>query len=171
MDEADTIAALAELLRCELRLPEEPPHVFVYNGAWNLPELDDMYLYIGILRDDVFAAGQNYANDPVAEQLVEQQRISRSTTYTVDLFSVSTEARRRRFDVTFALQGDAAERLSEARCLRIFRPSNFTDLSDIEASRRLNRFQCQFDVFESAGQTRSVPFMIPQPAPALSIQP
>ena len=167
----DTPALLAELIREQLRLPKTPQRVFVYNAPWPLPKTTDLYIVIGILADDDFGGGVIEKIDPATQQLVEQQTIERATTYTVDVFSVSTEARRRRHEIHFALQGDAAQRLSEAHNLLIFRPTAFVDLSEVEASRRLNRFQTQFQVFEGFGQTRPIPSMTPQLPIQTTIQP
>jgi hypothetical protein len=155
----DTPALIAELIRAQMHLSQDPPRVFVYNSAWPLPDTNDLFVVVGILADDDFGAGLNYAVNPATGDMTAQQVLERTTTYTVDVFSVTTEARRRRHEVHFALQGDAAQVLSEAHGLRIFRPSNFIDLSEIEASRRMNRFQTQFQVFEGFSQTRPVASM------------
>jgi hypothetical protein len=165
----DTIALLATLLREELRLPKLPPRVLVYNTNWDIPQTNDLFLVIGILTDDNFGEGQGYSYDPLSQNLVENQIVARSTTYTVDAFSVTTEARRRRHEILFALQGDAAQRLSERHSLRIFRPTPFVDLSHLEASRRLNRYQTQFAVFEGFGLAKSVPIFTPPFKPEILI--
>jgi hypothetical protein len=165
----DTIALLAGLLRRELCLPELPPRVFVYNTNWDIPATNDLFLVISMLRDENFGGGQGYSYDPVSQELVENQVVARATTYTVDAFSVTTEARRRRHEIFFALQGDAAERLCERHSLSIFRPTNFIDLSYLEASRRLNRYQTQFEVFEGFGLAKPVPILTPPFKPKLLI--
>ena len=73
----DTIALLATLLRRELRLPELPPRVLVYNTNWDIPQTNDLFLVIGILADDNYGEGQGYSYDPVAQNLVENQIVAR----------------------------------------------------------------------------------------------
>ena len=162
----ENVALIAKLIQTQLGIPDDPPRVFTYNTNWDIPSTNDMFVLVSILTDDDFGAGQTYLADPTYG-LVEQQLLERATIYTVDLFSVSTEARDRRQEVLFALQGDAAERLMESKSLRIFRPSPFVDISAVEASRRLNRWQTQFAVFEGYGCTRRVPyFNMPASSPA-----
>lgn len=155
----DVIALIAALLRDELGMPEDPPRVFIYNQNFNLPKATWMFLVVGLLDVDPFGAGQGYAIGADGETLVERSIVSNSWMVTVDALSVSVEARVRLPEITMALTGDASERLMERANLRIFRPSRFVDLSGLEASRRLNRFQTQFAVFSGSGRTKPVPYM------------
>ena len=170
----DILATIAALLRSELGLPETPPRVFIYNGNWPLSKETWMFLVVGLLHAPTVGFGQGYATDPTAAgaPLVEQRILEQSMIVTVDAFSVSTEARVRLPEIMFALQGDAAQRLSEQACLSIFQPSDFVDLSGLEASRRLNRYQTQFAVFQGTGSTRPVPSMQVQtkPYPKILVQ-
>ena len=164
MDDPDTMALLADLLRSEMGFPTDPkdPRVVIYNTNWDVPNTSHLYVVLGVLSDDEFGGGLSYVNDPVTGVLNSQQVLERNTTYTVDLVSVTDEARRRRQEVFFSLQGDAAERLSGTYSFRIFRPTPFIDLSQIEASRRLNRWQTQFQVYQGFAQTKAVPSMFPR---------
>ena len=167
---ADTPALLAELIREQMGIPSKPVRVLVYNSAWELPAVDDLFVIVGVQSDDNFGSTDSLVQDPVTGALNNQQGLERATVYTVDLLSVTTEARRRRHEVIFALQGEAAQSLSEQYGLRIFRPSQFMDLSEIEGPRRMNRFQTQFTVFEGYGQVRPVPSMTTS-GPRTEIQP
>ncbi len=158
--ESPTLPALiAELLRDQLGIPRTPPRVFVYNTNWDIPKITSMFLSVAILGEDNYGAGSGYGLDGTTHDLIETQQLAQSFTITVDAFSANTEARRRLPEIFFALTGDAAERLMESNNLRIFRPQPFQDLSQLEASRRLNRFQTQFAVYQSAGASRPVPYM------------
>jgi hypothetical protein len=155
----DVIALIAGLLREQMGFPLQPPRVFIYNENWKLPQTTVMFLLVSLLNAQIYGAGSGYAIDATGENLMNQQQLARANIVTVDALSESTEARLRLPEVFFALQGDASERLAERYNLSIFRPTDFVDLSGLEASRRLNRFQTQFSVFQSTGQSRQVPSM------------
>lgn len=155
----DVPALIAGLLRDQLGLPKTPPRVFIYNTNWNIPKATWMFLLVSLLDAPVYGAGSGYGLDPVTHELTETQEMARSFLVTVDAFSQSTEARERLPEIFFALTGDAAERLSEQKGLRIFRPEQWHDLSQVEASRRLNRWQTQFSVYQSSGRRGPVPYM------------
>ena len=153
----DTIEVLARLLRSELGFPDTPPRVFVYNTTWNIPSEEWMFLVIGMLHDRTIGHSLRY-DYSVENELVENQATSRLTRFTVDVFSVNYEARRRYPEILFALQGQAAEQVSEKYNFRIGRPTDFLDLSHLEASRRLNRFQTEFTVTEASVRRRNVDY-------------
>lgn len=169
---ADLPALIAKLIETELGFSSASKRVMVYNQRWNIPQTDDLFIVVGVLNEDNFGAGSGYRYDPVAEQLNNVQILEQSITLTIDAFSKSTEARRRLQEIFFALDGDAAQRLSEQYSLRINRPTAFLDLSHLEASAMLNRFQTQVAVFQGTGQSKAVPSMIPaKPLIKTRIQP
>ena len=106
---ADTPALLAELIREQMGIQSKPVRVLVYNSAWELPAVDDLFVIVGVQSDDNFGSTDSLVQDPVTGALNNQQGLERATVYTVDLLSVTTEARRRRHEVIFALQGEAAQ--------------------------------------------------------------
>ena len=152
-------------------VPATPPRVFIYNSDWTIPKTTDMFLVVGVLNDDPFGQGQGYKSDPVGGGLLETNIVENLLTLTIDAFSVTRESFRRLPEITMALTGDAAERLMECRSLRIFRPGPFRDLSALEASRRLNRYQCTVDVIEGHGAQRTVPYFTKPAIKALLVQP
>ena len=167
----DTVQEIAGLLREQLCIPANPPRVFIYNSDWTIPKTTDMFLVVGVLTGDPFGQGQGYKSDPVTGGLLETNIVENLLTLTIDAFSVTRESFRRQSEIAMALTGDAAERLMERLSIRIFRPSAFRDLSALEASRRLNRYQRTVDVIEGFGAQRQVPYFTTPARKALLVQP
>lgn len=155
-------ALIAGLIRDELGLPQNPPQVVTYNSNLEVPANTRIYVVVGYLVKDNYGEGSGYANSPDGTELLNNQQVASANIVTVDAFSVSGEAWDRLNEITMALTGDSAERLAEQNSLQIYRPTDWSDLSAVEASRRLNRYQCQFAVYQSASRSRPVPFMEPK---------
>lgn len=166
----ETIAVLAELMRVQLGFAHQPPRIFIYNSGWKIPTQDWLFLELACLTDREYGASLKYdPNDPV-NGLDEIQTSNQQVLYSIDLFSRNTEARARRQEVRFALQGTVAEQAMEKHGIRIGRPTQFQDISHVEGGSRLNRWTAQFNVLEAASSVRPVlyfdQFQIP-PAPIL----
>lgn len=145
---------LFRLLRSELGFPEDPPRIFIYDTNWDIPPQEWMFVVIAVLAGRRFAGSLRY--DTQVPGLDEYQTVSRQTRFTVDVFSVNSEALDRLDDIYFALRGTAAEQVQEKYGFKIGRPTDFVDLSALEASRRLKRYQCEFSVLRTSSRKRSV---------------
>jgi hypothetical protein len=171
----DILPIIGTFLRDQLGLPINPPRVFVYNDNWDIPRTDDMFVVVGELGADNYGQGNGYfpgVKDQEGQQpVMERSIVQQSVIVTVDLWSVSREARLRCPEVIALLQGDAAERLMDQYSIRIFRPDAFRDISKVEASRRLNRFTTHFAVFNGSGFSREVPSMTPTLPVKITVQP
>ena len=168
----ETIAILAELIRTYFGFDRTPPRVVIYNSGWLIPEIPGLFIELSIISDKEYAAGLTYADPPDGSPpgLNEEQTSNQQVLYAIDLFSKNSEARSRRNEVRFALQGTIAEMAMERHAIRIGRPTAFQDISQVEASRRLNRWQALFNVLDKSSSCRPIPyfdqFQIP-PAPIL----
>ena len=120
-------------------------HCYIYNNKWREINDKNMYLVIGIDSEDVIANNLKYSR--TEDKLISHSSIIIQTSFFVDFFSYSTEARRRRFEVLSYLSSDDCEFYQEQMGYRVYRiPSGFRDLSTEEGNKILNRFRIDFKV-------------------------
>ena len=165
---ADPLKLLRALLVTELNVAAD--RVFVYNSKWNIPADDGLFVLVSFLRGKPYSTGRWY--EDTADGLKEIQEMAVQETYTIDLFSRSAEARDRRNDVLFALNSTAAQQMCETYSMKIGDlPTAFNDLSHIEASARLNRYQLTFNVLRIERRERVAPYYSDLTSPSLLIEP
>ena len=120
-------------------------HCYIYNNKWRDINDKNMYLVIGIDSEDVIANNLKYSR--IDDKLISHSSIIIQTSFFVDFFSYSTEARRRRFEVLSYLSSDDCEFYQEQMGYRVYRIlSEFRDLSIEEGNKILNRFRIDFKV-------------------------
>jgi len=156
--EFELIKVLAELLRTELDLTVAPPRVFIYNQKWNIPDDDGLFVNVSFLSDRVFSSNSTIVNDPLSDTgMTEELSTNVQETYQIDVFSRDNSARLRKHEVIFALRSLAAQQACETYSFKIGSiPSSFIDLSQIEASARLNRYALRFNLLRGYSRTKSI---------------
>lgn len=138
----ETIEIFCELISTEMSAPVNA--VQIYNQKRRLPTTKGYFVDVAIVGEHVFAsnsrAAPQFAN-PELEDLLSTQTVNVQEMIQVDIFSYDDSARVRKYDLLFALSGDAAQRKAEQYAFKIARiPQSFVAASEVEASARLNRF-------------------------------
>ena len=159
-DPSPTLANwLAILLRNQMG--GEQDQVVIYNQAWKLPPDKRWYLVIAYLAGAPYAYSKRYLDTPTTpdQGLVECQSVNVRETYTFTLFSETSEARLRMNDIHFALNSDEAERMMAKHAFRIANlPVSFVDVSEVEATARLNRYESTVNILTVHTRQRNTPF-------------
>lgn len=155
---------LADLIQEGLGVP--PGIVAIYNSQRRIPPKLGFFVDVAILGFAPFAVATRPTNDPSEPEVVAVQTIAQREIYQIDIFSADDSARLRKIDMLFALTSVAAQQQSERHSFRIANiPASFVDASEIEASRRLNRFALTVTVLRSYSKAETVPtfsqFQIP----------
>ena len=167
----EILAILAELFRFELNLPQNPPRVFIYNQPWKIPPIKGLFVEVALLSPMPYAGSLSY--DGSGDGLNEVRTINSRDIYTVDLFSVDESARRNCFRAISALNSTRAQQLCEQYSFKFGTlPTAFQDISEIEATRRLNRYQATFTVLSAETFIQPVDYYNNfKGSPVLTIQP
>jgi len=154
---------LAQLLIDQLGLNKNPdvPQVFIYNQKWEIPTVDGLFISIALLSEKIFGTSNRQYWSPQdnngAGGMREEITQNVQETYTIDLFSRDASARQLRFQVVAALHSTEAQQLCEQYSFKIAtQPTSFIDLSEVEASARLNRYQCTLNVLRSYLQDNAI---------------
>jgi hypothetical protein len=140
---ADPLKVLRTVIVTETGLADD--RVLLYNTKWNLPQDDGMFIVLSIVGSQVIATGKQHVHD--AQGLLEVQETILSDEIAVDVFSKAYEARDRRHEVIWALNSDTMQRACEVDALKVSDfPTDFRDLSFLEANARINRYHLTFRV-------------------------
>jgi hypothetical protein len=152
----ETIVVLADLFQQQLDLPAD--RVFIYNQKWKIPPDDDIFIVVSLLTMKPYGSYRRQADDPLFG-LIEVIGTNLQETYTVDIFSRNGMARVRRLELLFALQSTQAQQLSEDNSFRLATvPPVFVDLSGLEGSAILNRYQLTFSLLRAEERKRAIEY-------------
>lgn len=154
---AEIIKVVADIIQSEMELGND--RVYLYNQKWRIPPDEGLFVVVGFLGAKAFGAKTEYENDPVTQELVEVQSVNQQETYTVDLFSRDSSARQRKQEVILALNSTFAQQMQEENTFKIANlPSTFNDVSALEATAILNRYQLVFNALVVYRKVKNVQF-------------
>jgi len=131
MSEPDLI--LADIIATEMNLDSD--RVVVYDQNFKAPKDQDIYITIA-LQSLRIIGNNNRFNSETNE---EEQYISISETYNVEITSKNRDAMDNRFGVNLAIKSTYSQQKQEENNIRIFRTNTNLDLSFIEGTSSLHR--------------------------------
>lgn len=126
---------LADIIATEMSLDAD--RVVVYDENFQPPK--DKFIYIVIALQSSRIIGNNNRFNPDTEE--EEQYISVSETYNVEITSKNRDALNNRFGVNFAIRSTYSQQKQEEHQIRIFRTNQNIDLSFIEGTTSLHRYR------------------------------
>lgn len=153
----EPIKVLVELLLAELGL--KPEQVVLTNQEFPIPPDDRMYLSLALLGTKTFGVRNNYEEDPVTHQLREVQGTNRQELISLTVYSKSSAARERNWEIPLVFSSTFAEQLMEKHSIRIGRvPVAMSDISEGEGAARLNRYNITFFVLAAYEKIKAVDY-------------
>lgn len=126
---------LADIIATELSL--DASRVVIYDENYEPPKDQGIYIIIAYSISKIVGVSNKF--DPDTDE--EIQAITWYTTYNVEVTSRNTDAQDRHFEVILAITSNYALRRQEDNDIRLFRTAMVTDLSAIEGSAALHRYQ------------------------------
>ena len=133
MSEPDLI--LADIIATEMKLDRD--RVVIYNQNYKPPKDPDIYIIIALQFSRVI--GNNNRFNPDTDE--EEQYVSVSETYNVEITSKNRDAMTNRFGVNLAIKSTYSQQKQEENNIRIFRTNQNMDLSFIEGTSSLQRYR------------------------------
>ena len=133
MSEPDLI--LADIISTEMSLDAD--RVVVYDQNFIPPKDQNIYIIISLQSSKII--GNNNRFNPATEE--EEQYISVSETYNVEITSKNRDALTNRFGVNLAIKSTYSQQKQEENQIRIFRSNTNLDLSFIEGTSSLHRYR------------------------------
>lgn len=154
---AEIIKVVADVIQAELALAND--RVYLYNQKWRIPPDEGLFVVVGFQSAKAFGAKTTYENDPITNELVEVQSVNQQETYTIDLLSRDSSARVRKQEVILALNSTLCQNAQEQYNFKIANlPTSFVDVSSLEATAILNRYQLAFNTLVVYQKIKSVLF-------------
>lgn len=133
MDKPEPIKVVAGVLQSELGLKND--QVLVVNQLFPIPSDDRLYLALRLLGAKTFAARSEFVDG------VEIQHVNRQEMYSITLYSASSEARTRNWEVPAALKSIQCQQAQEANSMKVADiPAVMFDVSEQDGTQRLNKF-------------------------------
>lgn len=168
-----TQSLIVGLLRAFMGL--EVNQCVVYNQKWVLPNDSRLYVVVGSLSQKPYgtsAETREVVADDETTKLVEDVSIASREVLTIDLLSRSQEAVNRKEEPLMAFSSYAAQALAETYSLKMPRiPTGPNDVSRVEGTAKINRFQYVVPVLRTRTRSADVPFFDRFTQPSLVIEP
>ncbi len=153
----EPIKVIGDILRYELGL--KPDQVLLYNQKFDIPPDYRMYICLSILGSKQFAGYPDYDPDPITGNLVETQVVNRQEMISILVYSRSEEARVRNWEISAALVSAYSQQQQEANSIKIATlPVSMNDVSEVEATDRLNRYALTFMVLAAYKKQKPVEY-------------
>ena len=153
------IDKLVDIIATELAL--NPARVNIYNQKFKIPTDDGIFVSVAFLGSKAYRATTKTQDDGEAPTVdfQEYKEINTQEMYSIKIMSRSTDALSRKEEILGALVSQYAQGVMEANGFKIARlPTNFIDISEVEASARLYAFAITVVVLAAYKINKQVPY-------------
>lgn len=139
----EPIVVIGDIITSRLSLTSS--QIILTNQKYNLPA--DPGLHIALSSISSRAIGSNTFFRSTVTGLEEVNQVALQEVVQIDMFSQDSSARTRRVEVIAALNSIYAQQLCELYAMSMSRlPTDFVDVSSLEATANLNRFTANITV-------------------------
>lgn len=153
MAETMPIDYLRQIIVRELSLSDD--RVMIANQKWQIPEDDALFLTLNYTSAAPISS--RVKQDP-ATGMIEEINLVTSEIITVSVMSRNLEAMRRKEDVAMSLVSTYSQQIQERYGFKIMRLSPIQNLSFLEASAMLQRFDIVVNVRGAYSKTKSIEY-------------
>jgi hypothetical protein len=130
--------AIVDIIATEMRLNSQ--NMWVRDQNLKIPNTKELYVVAGMVDSRVISVNRDMANVVSPDTLQQNMMVVTKDNIQIDIFSATTEAITRRWEVLAALAIYSVQKQEENQ-FKIFRvPSNFVNTSGAEGGSNLNRF-------------------------------
>ena len=150
----EPVLVIADILSHELQLGQD--RIFIYNDGRQLPK--DSGLYIVLLIDSRPPYGTKTEYKEVNGVYCNVQSMNVAEKVTAQIVSKDTTARKRAYEVQMAMSSNYAIQQMEKYGFHISRIANVMDASFVEATTRMNRFDCEINILTAYEKVSSVDY-------------
>ena len=132
-------------------------HCYLYNNKWIIPNDKELFIVLGIMS--VSPVGNTLKYKKEEDKLLAVTTTNLKGVYSLNIFSYDTSARTRQAEVIAALHSDISIRSQERHSYTISTNTlSFRDISDLEASKRLNRYVASFSIMYGETFIKEAPY-------------
>jgi hypothetical protein len=138
----EPVKIIADILSHEMNLP--PERIFIYNDGRVLPNDDGLYIVLYVNSRPPYGARTYYKGEP--SNLIEVQTLNVKETIIASAVSKNTDARTRSYEVQMAINSTFAQQKQEEFGCHISMIAPVRDMSFLEETARLNRFDTEITI-------------------------
>ena len=150
-----TLDFICDIIEKELDLDES--RVLIWNERTKLPKDDDLFVLVGYNGSPKPISSRNILV-PLAEGAEEHQEINMQEMISINVCSKNLDAIQRKEEILMAMNSLYAQGSQEANSFKIFKNASIEDLSSLEGSGMLNRYQMTFVVFAWYSKTKAAEY-------------
>lgn len=138
----EPVKIIADILSREMNIPEE--RIFIYNDGRPLPKDEEIYIVLYVTSRPPYGAKTSYKdNDGILEEV---QTLNVRENIIASIVSKDTTARTRSYEVLMALSSTYAQQVQEKYGCHISMIAPVRDMSFLEETARLNRFDTEVTI-------------------------
>ena len=151
----EPIKCVMDVLKEFMSLDDE--HCYLYNNKWIIPADKELFIVLGIMNISPVGNTLKYKRED--DKLLAVTTTNVKGVYSLNIFSYDTSARTRQAEVIAALHSDISIRSQERHSYTISANTlSFRDISDLEASKRLNRYVATFSIMYGETFIKEAPY-------------
>ncbi|RTL04657.1 hypothetical protein EKK58_10125 [Candidatus Dependentiae bacterium] len=139
-----SVDIIREIIKREMNLEDD--RIYIYNQKFNIPNDSGLFVVVEYVNSKIIS-NTNIPKVDYKGDLIEYQELYTQEQITVQLFSRNIEALQRKEEAVMALYSTYAQQLQEKLSFRVFRNAPIEDLSELEASAILYRFDIPIIMF------------------------
>ena len=154
-DSKTPIEVMRDIVVHELGLDDD--RAAVYNQKWNIPDDDDLFIFVEYKYGNPLGNNLKYANE--SDVFQTEARIVMAEHITIGIYSRGLDALKRKEEVLAAINGNYARQMMEKYSFRVMgRNAPIKDLSYVEGAARIFRFDIDLILLSKYKITREVDY-------------
>lgn len=127
-------------------------HIYIYNQKWLIPTDKGLFISVGLQGTKVFA--NNSETRLINNLASEVLTIHKQDQISINIYSYDFSAIERKEEILMALNSNLAENLQNKLGFHLGKiPITFNEVSEIEGTKILNRFNLVFNVISKVSKT------------------
>ena len=143
------------------QLQLEQDRVNIYDNKWIMPNTDEMFITIEYRNGKTIGNNRKFINDANLQKPIEIQTVNMFETIVVGVFSRNDEAQYRKEEVLMAIKSSYAQLFQESYGFKIGSNCEIQDLSALEATAMLKRYDIELHVWAWYTKTIKPGYLIP----------
>ena len=150
----EPVKIIADIISHEMNI--SPDRIFIYNDGRELPKDDNLYIVLSVMSRPPFGVKSSWKETETG--LVEVQTLNVQETIIASAVSKNTDARTRAYEVQMAVNSVFSEKQQELYGCHISMIAPVRDMSFLENTARLNRFDTEITVLAAYQKIKDIDY-------------
>ena len=147
---------IRDIIVKEMKL--DPERVNIFNQAWKIPTYEGLFILVDSKGSPKTIANRSAQSNIYGVGYSEVQSVNTQEIISINIMSRDNEAVLRKEEILMAINSIYAQQVQEENSFRIANISPITNLSDLEGSAVLTRFEVSLVVFSWFYKTKTVDY-------------